>query len=232
MIKSLVIFPTYNEKFNILQIINDVLSHGFDVLVIDDNSPDKTYEIVEKSFKSNKDVHLIKREEKLGLGSAYREGFTWGLNRNYDYLIEMDADFSHRVEDLNKLIQFKDQNKLILGSRYVSDGDIVGWSFRRKLLSKYANKFAKLITSSNVNDMTSGFRIYPKKILEIINYEFTQNNGYAFQIEMTLLVSKNKFEILEVPITFEERRSGKSKLDNQIIKEALKYLLLFRFQKK
>ncbi len=232
MIKSLVIFPTYNEKFNILQIINDVLSHGFDVLVIDDNSPDKTYEIVEKSFKSNKDVHLIKREEKLGLGSAYREGFTWGLNRNYDYLIEMDADFSHRVEDLNKLIQFKDQNKLILGSRYVSDGDIVGWSFRRKLLSKYANKFAKLITSSNVNDMTSGFRIYPKKILEIINFQFTQNNGYAFQIEMTLLVSKNKFEILEVPITFEERRSGKSKLDNQIIKEALKYLLLFRFQKK
>ncbi|MDC3103245.1 polyprenol monophosphomannose synthase [Acidimicrobiaceae bacterium] len=232
MIKSLVIFPTYNEKSNILQIINDVLTHGFEVLVIDDNSPDKTYEIVEKFFKSNKNVHLIKREEKLGLGSAYREGFSWGLKRNYDYLIEMDADFSHRVEDLNKLIQFKDQNKLILGSRYVSDGDIVGWSFRRKLLSKYANKLAKLITSSNVNDMTSGFRIYPKKILEIINFQFTQNDGYAFQIEMTLLVTKNKFEILEVPIIFEERRSGKSKLDNQIIREALKYLLFFRFQKK
>ena len=232
MIKSLVIFPTYNEKSNILQIINDVLTHGFEVLVIDDNSPDKTYEIVEKFFKSNKNVHLIKREEKIGLGSAYREGFSWGLKRNYDYLIEMDADFSHRVEDLNKLIQFKDQNKLILGSRYVSDGDIVGWSFRRKLLSKYANKLAKLITSSNVNDMTSGFRIYPKKILEIINFQFTQNDGYAFQIEMTLLVTKNKFEILEVPIIFEERRSGKSKLDNQIIREALKYLLFFRFQKK
>ena len=232
MIKSLVIFPTYNEKSNILHIIDEVLSHGFEVLVIDDNSPDKTYEIVEKSFKSNKDVHLIKREEKLGLGSAYREGFSWGLNRNYDYLIEMDADFSHRVEDLNKLIQFKDQNKLILGSRYVSDGNIVGWSFRRKLLSKYANKFAKLITSSNVNDMTSGFRIYPKKILEVINFQFTQNDGYAFQIEMTLLVTKNKFEILEIPIIFEERRSGKSKLDNQIIREALKYLLFFRFQKK
>jgi len=231
MSKSLVIFPTYNEKLNISKIIYRVLSEGFEVMVVDDNSPDKTYEIVEKIIASGENVHLIKRLEKLGLGSAYREGFTWALEKGYEFIIEMDADFSHRLEDLVKIHNFKDINTLIIGSRYISEGQIVGWNFKRKLLSKYANKFAKLITKSQVNDMTSGFRIYPGKILKNLDFKSTTNNGYAFQIEMTHLVSKSGFDIREVPITFEERRMGKSKLDKNIIKEALIYLLLFRFKK-
>ena len=127
---SIVIFPTYNEKLNIIEIINNVLSEGFEVLVIDDNSPDKTYELVESSFLSNKKVNLIKRKEKMGLGSAYREGFAWAIKKNYDYIIEMDADFSHKIQDLVRLNKSKDKNKLIIGSRYVPNGEIVGWDFK------------------------------------------------------------------------------------------------------
>ena len=208
-----------------------MLSEGFDVLVVDDNSPDKTYEIVEKIIASGENVHLIKRLEKLGLGSAYREGFVWALEKKYDFVIEMDADFSHRIEDLSLLSKSKDKNRLIIGSRYIPNGHIVGWNLKRKLLSKYANKFAKFITKSNVNDMTSGFRIYPSNILNKLDFKSTTNNGYAFQIEMTCIVSEAGFAISEVPITFEERRLGKSKLDNKIIKEALTYLLFYRFKK-
>ena len=228
---SIVIFPTYNEKLNIVEIINNVLSEGFEVLVIDDNSPDKTYELVESSFLSNKKVNLIKRKEKMGLGSAYREGFAWAIKKNYDYIIEMDADFSHKIQDLVRLNKSKDKNKLIIGSRYVPNGEIVGWDFKRKLLSKYANKFAKFITKSSVNDLTSGFRIYSRNILENIDFSSTKSNGYAFQIEMTLIVATQGFIIEEVPISFEERRFGKSKLDFKIIQEALKYLFFYRFKK-
>ncbi len=228
---SIVIFPTYNEKLNIVEIINNVLSEGFEVLVIDDNSPDKTYELVESSFLSNKKVNLIKRKEKMGLGSAYREGFAWAIKKNYDYIIEMDADFSHKIQDLVRLNKSKDNNKLIIGSRYVPNGEIVGWDFKRKLLSKYANKFAKFITKSSVNDLTSGFRIYSRNILENIDFSSTKSNGYAFQIEMTLIVATQGFIIEEVPISFEERKFGKSKLDFEIIQEALKYLFFYRFKK-
>tara|TARA_B100001287_G_C22686384_1_gene533915 strand:+ start:276 stop:971 length:696 start_codon:yes stop_codon:yes gene_type:complete len=228
---SIVIFPTYNEKLNIVEIINNVLSEGFEVLVIDDNSPDKTYELVESSFLSNKKVNLIKRKEKMGLGSAYREGFAWAIKKNYDYIIEMDADFSHKIQDLVRLNKSKDKNKLIIGSRYIPNGEIVGWDFKRKLLSKYANKFAKFITKSSVNDLTSGFRIYSRNILENIDFSSTKSNGYAFQIEMTLIVATQGFIIEEVPISFEERKFGKSKLDFEIIQEALKYLFFYRFKK-
>ena len=228
---SIVIFPTYNEKLNIVEIINNVLSEGFEVLVIDDNSPDKTYELVESSFLSNKKVNLIKRKEKMGLGSAYREGFAWAIKKNYDYIIEMDADFSHKIQDLVRLNKSKDKNKLIIGSRYIPNGEIVGWDFKRKLLSKYANRFAKFITKSSVNDLTSGFRIYSRNILENIDFSSTKSNGYAFQIEMTLIVATQGFIIEEVPISFEERRFGKSKLDFKIIQEALKYLFFYRFKK-
>lgn len=231
MKNSLVIFPTYNEKPNIVKIINNVLSEGFEVLVIDDSSPDKTYELVESSFISNKKVNLIKRQGKMGLGSAYREGFAWAIKKEYDYIIEMDADFSHKIQDLVQLNKFKDKNKLIIGSRYIPDGEIVGWDFKRRLLSKYANKIAKFITKSSVNDLTSGFRIYSRNVLENIDFSSTKSNGYVFQIEMTLIVSHKGFTIQEVPITFEERKFGKSKLDFKIIKEALKYLFIYRFKK-
>ena len=231
MSNSLVIFPTYNEKLNILNIINKVLSQGFEVLVVDDNSPDRTYEIVENSFSTNKKVHLIKRKKKMGLGSAYREGFSWALEKGYEFIIEMDADFSHSTEDLVKIHKFKNRNKLIIGSRYIPKGQIVGWSFRRRVLSKYANKFAKLMTGSKVNDMTSGFRIYSLNILQNTDFKSATNNGYAFQIEMICLISAAGFNVQEVPITFEERKLGKSKLDYKVIMEAFLYLLLYRFNK-
>lgn len=230
MKNSLVILPTYNEKLNIYEIVHELITTGFDVLVVDDNSPDKTYEIVSKISLINSKVNLIKRHAKLGLGSAYREGFSWAMNRGYDFIIEMDADFSHRIEDLKFLYNKKSDDTLLIGSRYITNASIVGWSKKRILLSKYANILARKVTKLNVNDLTSGFRIYPKNILENVNFNLSKSNGYAFQIELTVMVSKANYNIQEVPITFVERKHGKSKLNKRVILEALKYLVFFRFK--
>ena len=227
----LVIIPTYNEKNNVVRLIDELLEIKVNILIVDDNSPDKTYDVVEKYFGNNEKVNILIREKKLGLGSAYRDGFKWGLDNGFEYLVEMDADFSHQVNDLKALLLEKDEKNIILGSRYVSQGKVLGWSKRRSLLSKYANNFSSVITKSKINDMTSGFRIYSKYSLEKINYQNTKNNGYAFQIEMTVLAINNGVKIIEIPITFVERESGKSKMNSRIIIEALKYLFLYRFKK-
>ena len=227
----LVIIPTYNEKNNVVRLIDELLEIKVNILIVDDNSPDKTYDVVEKYFGNNEKVNILIREKKLGLGSAYRDGFNWGLDNGFEYLVEMDADFSHQVNDLKALLLEKDEKNIILGSRYVSQGKVLGWSKRRSLLSKYANNFSSFITKSKINDMTSGFRIYSKYSLEKINYQNTKNNGYAFQIEMTVLAISNGVKIIEIPITFVERESGKSKMNSRIIIEALKYLFLYRFKK-
>ena len=225
----LVVIPTYNEKNNITELINKLLIVGVSVLVVDDNSPDGTAAEVQKNFKNYKNVHLLNREKKLGLGSAYRDGFKWGLLNGFQYLIEMDADFSHQIKDLTNLLKKKHRKKIVIGSRYVKGGKIIGWSKRRSLLSYFANRFAKFITKSNINDLTSGFRIYSNHALSTIDFSNTQNNGYAFQIEMSILATQKNLEIIEVPITFIEREIGKSKMNYKIILEALKYLFLFKF---
>ena len=227
----LVIIPTYNEKNNVVKLIDELLEIKVNVLIVDDNSPDKTYDVVEKYFGNNGKVNILIREKKLGLGSAYRDGFKWGLDNGFEYLVEMDADFSHQISDLKTLLLEKNEKKIILGSRYISQGKVLGWSKRRSLLSKYANKFSSFITKSKISDMTSGFRIYSKHSLEKIKYQNTKNNGYAFQIEMTVLAINNGVKIIEIPITFIERESGKSKMNFRIIIEALKYLFLYRFKK-
>mgnify|MGYP001429131809 FL=1 len=227
----LVIIPTYNEKNNVVKLIDELLEIKVNVLIVDDNSPDKTYDVVEKYFGNNGKVNILIREKKLGLGSAYRDGFKWGLDNGFEYLVEMDADFSHQISDLKALLLEKNEKKIILGSRYISQGKVLGWSKRRSLLSKYANKFSSFITKSKISDMTSGFRIYSKHSLEKIKYQNTKNNGYAFQIEMTVLAINNGVKIIEIPITFIERESGKSKMNFRIIIEALKYLFLYRFKK-
>ena len=152
----LIILPTYNEIKNIVRLINKLLELKVNLLIVDDNSPDETYFEVEKYFGSNKKVNILKRESKQGLGSAYRDGFKWGLNNNYEYFVEMDADFSHRVEDLKVLLTEKTDKNIVIGSRYINQGKIIGWSRRRRLLSKYANKFASIVTRSEISDMTSG----------------------------------------------------------------------------
>lgn len=224
----LIIIPTYNEKNNIVRLINQLLELKVNLLIVDDNSPDETCFEVEKYFGNNKKVNTLKREKKQGLGSAYRDGFKWGLNNNYEYFVEMDADFSHQVEDLKVLLLEKTKKNVVIGSRYINQGKVVGWSRRRRLLSKYANKFAGITTRTEISDMTSGFRIYSRHSLGEIGYSKTKNNGYAFQIEMTVRAVKNKIEVTEVPITFIEREVGKSKMNFRIIIEALMYLLTYR----
>ena len=231
MDKLLVVIPTYNEKENIVKLITEILKLDLCVLIVDDNAPDQTADTVNNFFKNNKNVNVLKRKQKLGLGSAYRDGFNWGIKNDFNYLVEMDADFSHQVNDLKKMIENKSENCLVIGSRYIPGGEIVGWSKRRELLSKFANKFVKFLTSSKVNDSTSGFRIYSKQVLEKIDYSKTTSNGYSFQIEMTLIAVDKGVDVVEVPITFFEREIGKSKMNYKIILEALKYLLFLKFKK-
>jgi len=231
MSNVLVVIPTFNEKDNIVKLISQILELDLSVLVVDDNSPDHTADIVDNFYLNNNNVNILKRKQKLGLGSAYRDGFNWGIKNNFNYLVEMDADFSHQVNDLKKMIGNKSENRLVIGSRYIPGGEIVGWSKRRELLSKFANKFVKFLTSSKVNDSTSGFRIYSKQVLEKIDYSKTTSNGYSFQIEMTLIAVDKGIDVIEVPITFLEIEIGKSKMNYKIILEALKYLIVLKFKK-
>jgi dolichol-phosphate mannosyltransferase len=225
MDKVLVILPTYNEAENIAQILKEVSSLSCDVLVIDDNSPDKTFNIVKDLQTQNKKIHLIKRSAKLGLGSAYREGFEWAINNNYSYVVEMDADFSHSVSDLEKMLQLRKSFGLVIGSRYVKGGRIEGWSNKRYYLSYFANKIIKILAFTRVNDLTGGFRIYGVDTLKVIKASSTKSEGYAFQVEMTINSIIKGILIKEIPITFRERREGKSKMDNSIIFEAILFLV-------
>ena len=228
---NLVIIPTYNEAQNILKMLSQFINSQFDVLIIDDNSPDKTYELVENFIKQNNFVHLIKRDGKEGLGSAYRKGFEWAINNQYEYAIEMDADFSHSFDDLISMFNAKENFDLVIGSRYITGGSTEGWSNSRKLLSVFANKFAKKMLNSQINDMTSGFRIYSTKALEKVSFSNTESNGYSFQIEMTYLFISKGLNIKEFPITFYERNLGKSKMSKSIAFEAIQYLVKTKFIK-
>ena len=224
--KTLVVIPTYNESENIDSFIRQFNDVDVDILIVDDNSPDGTGHIVSNLTEEINRIHLLSRSKKQGLGSAYREGFSWGINKGYKYLIEMDADFSHRIDDLKIMLKQKSEYDVVIGSRYVSGGGSTGWSIRRKLLSRGANIFAATLLLSKVNDLTSGFRIYKASSLEAIFYETTSSNGYSFQIEMTIRCLSKGLSILEVPIVFEERREGNSKMDSSIALEAV--LLIFK----
>ncbi len=226
MNKTLIIIPTYNESQNIEKLINELKIIESDILIVDDSSPDNTSDIVKKDKEFNNSIFVIDRPNKLGLGSAYREGFSWAIKNNYSYIAQMDADFSHRVEDLIKLLEHKKDFGLTLGSRYISGGETYGWNKRRKILSKYANIVSTFVTSSHIKDMTSGFRVYSKKALIEIDYMSTKTDGYSFQIEMLVRALDKKIEIIEVPIIFDDRKDGDSKFDSNIVIEAI--ITLFR----
>lgn len=228
--KILVITPTYNEIENIENFLNTALSFNLSVLVIDDNSPDQTADVVKKFKENFKNIYLISRKEKLGLGSAYRDGFDWFIKSEFTHCIEMDTDFSHRFSDLIKILDNINKFDVVIGSRYVLGGGSEGWDLKRKILSKYANKISKLMLKSNINDMTSGFRSFSRYAIENINYHSTISNGYGFQIEMAHNVKLNNLSVLEVPIIFEERRLGKSKMNIGISFEA--FLLIIKLRRK
>lgn len=226
MADALVIIPTYNEIENIRNIIEKVMTYpdNFDVLVIDDNSPDGTAEEVEKlKAQYPGRVHLERRKGKLGLGTAYIHGFKWALARDYQYIIEMDADFSHNPDDLTRLYHnSKDKGfDVTIGSRYVSGVNVVNWPMGRVLMSYFASAYVRLITRMKLRDATAGFVCYRRRVLEKINLDKIEFKGYAFQIEMKFKSHRNGFKISEVPIIFINRQLGTSKMNSSIFGEAM-----------
>ncbi len=232
--KKLVIIPTYNEKENIEAIIRKVFSLGdFHILVVEDNSPDGTAEIVKNlqpEFPNS--LHIIERQGKLGLGTAYLAGFRWALAKDYDYVFEMDADFSHNPEDLLRLLEAcQNGADLAIGSRYVSGVNVVNWPMGRVLMSYFASKYVKIVTGMPVNDATAGFKCYSRKALKTINLDKIKMTGYGFQIEMKFTVWKLGFKIVEVPIIFTDRKQGTSKMSSGIFGEAFWGVLRMRFRR-
>lgn len=226
MSDSLVIIPTYNEKENIEKIIRKVFSleKEFHVLVIEDNSPDGTAAII-KSIMSEFSGKLFieERKGKLGLGTAYIHGFKWGLEKGYDFLFEMDADFSHNPDDLIRLYKAnaEEGGDLAIGSRYITGVNVVNWPMGRVLLSYYASAYVRFITRMKVRDTTAGFKCYRRKVLETIDLDKIKFMGYAFQIEMKYVSWKLGFNVVEVPIIFTDRTEGTSKMNSSIFKEAI-----------
>jgi dolichol-phosphate mannosyltransferase len=213
---SLVVIPTYNEAESIPKILDGLKHLDVDVLVIDDGSPDGTADIVRAQ-----NIEVIEREGKQGLGSAYRTGFAIGIERGYTYIIEMDADGSHQIKDLETMMEWIDSSDLLIGSRWVSDGAIENWSKFREYLSRSANRYANLLLSLGVKDTTSGFRIYTTALLKKMEISTIRSEGYCFQIEMTRRAIARGGSIAEVPITFIERAHGKSKMSFAIALEAV-----------
>lgn len=226
MKRVLVIIPTYNEIENISNIIDAALNQGreYNVLVIDDNSPDGTAKAVEEKMRQYPDrVFLECREGKLGLGTAYIHGFKWALSRGYDYIIEMDADFSHNPADLPKLVAACEEEgaDMAVGSRYISGVNVVNWPIGRVLMSYFASIYVRMILGVKIKDTTAGFVCYSRKVLEALNLDKIKFKGYAFQIEMKFKAYCKKFRIVEVPIIFINRRLGSSKMNSGIFGEAM-----------
>lgn len=232
--KKIVIIPTYNEIENIEAIINAVLEQPskFDILIVDDGSPDGTGYEVKRLQKINEGrLHLLERSGKSGLGTAYIAGFKWCLGNNYDFILEMDADFSHPPIKLNELLEKCEtgESDVSVGSRYIDGGGVVNWPTSRLALSKGASLYVRLFTGMDVKDPTAGFVCYSRKVLEAINLDQIKFVGYAFQIEMKYASYRLGFKIKEVPIIFQDRQKGKSKMNIFIIREALTGVFAMRF---
>ena len=226
MSDSLIIIPTYNEKENIEKIIRKIFSleKSFHILIVDDGSPDGTGNIV-KDLQTEfaEKLHIEERTGKLGLGTAYIHGFKWALKRDYQFIFEMDADFSHDPNDLIRLYNANaiEGGELAIGSRYVSGVNIVNWPMMRLLMSFFASKYVKIITGMPIHDSTAGFKCYKRKVLETINFDKIQFVGYAFQIEMKFKAWKYGFNVVEVPVIFTDRTEGTSKMSGGIFFEAV-----------
>jgi len=226
MSDSLIIIPTYNEKENIGKMLDVLmaLNFSFDVLIIDDNSKDGTASIVKDYIKQFPNrIYIEERSGKLGLGTAYIHGFKWTLKRDYQYIFEMDADFSHNPNDLIRLREACSNGNadLSIGSRYITGVNVVNWPMGRVMMSYFASMYVRIVTGMTIRDTTAGFKCYSRKVLEAINFEKIKFTGYAFQIEMKFAAWKLGFKIVEVPIIFTDRSEGQSKMSGGIFKEAI-----------
>ena len=228
--KSLIIIPTYNEKENLENLVEQILSLRMNaqILIIDDNSPDGTGRIADELSQKHKKIQVIHRHGKMGLGTAYIEGFKYALKTDADCIFEMDADFSHKPQYLPFLLEKIKEFDLVLGSRYVKGGGTKNWSFGRRLLSRGGNLYTRTILGINVKDLTGGFKCFRRKVLKEINLDKIRSDGYGFQIEMTYRVYQKGFKIAEIPIVFTERRAGKSKMSKRVVREAL--LMVWRLR--
>lgn len=230
---ALIIVPTYNERENIVRLIDTVLVQDprLEILVVDDGSPDGTADLVEDEMTRNTRLHILKRPRKMGLGTAYIAGFRWALERpQYEFVFEMDADFSHDPAHLPQFLRAVEDADLVLGSRY-REGKVtvVNWPIKRLLLSYFANVYARVVTGLPVWDATGGFKCFRRKVLEAIDLTDVRSNGYAFQIEMSFRAWKRRFRIVEIPIVFTDRTEGQSKMSKQIVREAIWMVWRLRF---
>lgn len=223
--RALVIVPTYNEAENIPELVPAILAQGpmFEVLIVDDNSTDGTGDLVESIRKTEPRLHCLHRPGKLGLGTAYVDGFRWALQHDYDFIFEMDADFSHDPNSLPDFIRAAEETPadLVLGSRYLNGVTVVNWPLSRLILSYGANVYTKLITWLPVNDATGGFKCFRRRVLETLDLDHVRSDGYGFQIEMSFKAWRKGFRVKEIPITFTDRRVGISKMNRRIIWEAM-----------
>lgn len=229
--KKLVIIPTYNERENIENIVRAVLAKdaGVEVLVVDDRSPDGTGEVVESMRRTESRLHHLAREKKEGLGKAYIAGFRWGIESGFDALCEMDADFSHRPEDLVKLLKAIESIDFAVGSRYVPGGSTLNWGWLRRFISRGGSLYARWILGYPIRDWTGGFNIWRRQVLEEIGLSNIQSEGYSFQIELKYRALKHGYKGEEVPILFEDRRLGQSKMSMKIVIEAFYRVWMIRF---
>jgi dolichol-phosphate mannosyltransferase len=230
--KSLVIVPTYNELENIPKLIPAVLSQdeSIHILIVDDGSPDGTGNFVKGEMIKNDHIHLLEREKKMGLGTAYIAGFKYALQNNYDFIFEMDADFSHDPNELKNFLIAIKENDLVLGSRYINGVRVLNWPMARLLLSFFASVYTRIITGMPIKDATGGFKCFRKKVLEAIDLDKVKSNGYTFQIEMSFKTYVKGFKIEEIPIVFTDRVKGKSKMSKKIVREAVTMVWKLRLQ--
>lgn len=230
--RALIIFPTYNERDNIEKIVHAVLPMDprINVLIVDDNSPDGTGEIADKLASQESKVHVLHREKKEGLGRAYIAGFKWAIEQKFDFIFEMDADFSHGPEYIRDFLREIQNNDLVIGSRYISGVNVINWPMSRLLLSYYANAYTRVITGLPLRDATGGFKCFRREVLEAIDLDDVRSSGYSFQIEMSMRAWKKNFRIKEIPIIFVDRVAGTSKMSKRIVREAIWMVWLLRIR--
>ena len=221
--RILVILPTYNEAENVPEIVPSILrqDNRIDVLIVDDASPDGTGDLADRMGAEEPRIHVLHREAKLGLGTAYIAGFGWAIERKYDLIFEMDADFSHDPSHLPEFIRTAERNDLVLGSRYLRGVTVVNWPMSRLLLSYFANKYARIVTGLPLSDLTGGFKCFRRVVLEEIRLDRVRSSGYSFQIEVTFRAWHRGFRVAEIPIVFVDRSVGESKMSRGIVWEAV-----------
>jgi dolichol-phosphate mannosyltransferase len=221
--RALVVVPTYNEAMNLPVIVPQILAQdpGIDVLVVDDNSPDGTGRMADEMAAAEPRIHVLHRPGKAGLGKAYLAGFRWALERDYEFVFEMDADFSHDPKFLTLFLDVAKDADLVIGSRYKTGVNVINWPISRLLLSLGANQYARWVTGLPVVDSTGGFKCFRRRVLEAIDLERVRSNGYSFQIEMSFRAWKKGFRLVEIPIVFTDRVEGQSKMNKRIVREAI-----------